>query len=73
MATFCCCGNQRNEKPEGFKVNTSPCHCTLPAGVRRKLAAGLPWHVFEQQYNERKRLGLPILTDIEKGARSRWI
>ncbi len=72
MATFCCCGNERNAKPEGFKVTRSPCCCKRPAGSRRKIATGLPWHVFEAQFNERKRLGLPIQTDREKEARSKW-
>jgi hypothetical protein len=73
MAKVCCCGNDLDEKPDGFTVRMHPCRCEKPAGRRQSTQMqGLPWHVFKQQYEERKRLGLPILTDIEKGARSKW-
>ena len=72
MATVCCCGNTLRNKPEDFQLTMSPCQCDKPSGPRRSLRAGLPNHVFAKQYAERKRLGLPLETDIERAVRSRW-
>ena len=72
MATVCCCGNDLSKTPVDFKVTMSPCQCDKPSGPRRSLRAGLPSYVFAKQYAERKRLGLPLETDVERAVRSHW-
>ncbi len=72
MPTLCCCGNKLEPDPS-FTVRQAPCKCKAPGPGRRQAAPhGIPDHVFEQQYNERKRLGLPIETDMERGVRRKW-
>lgn len=68
VGLFCSCGNRLEERP--FRIVVSPCRCHLP-GHGRSVAA-LPESflddafVNETQYRERKRLGLPIATEVEK-------
>ncbi len=52
----------------------SPCKCDKPRSFRRRLhTAGIPNHIFEKQWTERTRLGLPMETDFERGIQgSRW-
>lgn len=56
------------------KITQSPCRCARPDSGPRTLRRQNPLDgVFsETQYNERKRLGLPLATDIEKSASRRW-
>jgi len=71
--TVCCCSNELDAAPSGLRVRMSPCRCKKPGPGKRTLRQpGLPQYVFENQYNERTRLGLPLETDIEKGVRSKW-
>ena len=72
MPTVCCCSNDLQERPKGFRVTRYPCRCKDPGGARRHHRSGIPDHVFETQYEERTRLGLPLETDTEKAVRSRW-
>ncbi len=72
MATQCVCGNELESTP-AYKLRVSPCRCEAPGPGARTLQTGLPWHLFEKQYEERRRLGLPLLTDTERAARSRWV
>ncbi len=73
MPTFCCCGNELEEAPR-TKITMSPCKCDDPRSFRRKLrTSGIPNHIFEKQWTERTRLGLPMETDFERGIQgSRW-
>ena len=51
----------------------SPCRCNEPGPGRRQVAIEkLGDFVYEKQYDDRLRLGLPIETDTEKGIRKRW-
>ena len=56
------------------KTTMSPCRCEEPGpGRRRQIPLEmLGDYVYEQQYDDRRRLGLPIETDTEKGIRKRW-
>ena len=74
MATSCVCGNHLSDKPT-VKSTMSPCKCDAPGPGRTVLVArhGIPEFCFERQYEQRTRLGLPLMTDIEKSVRSRWI
>jgi hypothetical protein len=72
MPTFCCCSNELSEGPKGLRVNMHPCRCEAPGGPKSGRSVGLPTYVFEKQYNERTRLGLPLETDTEKAIRRRW-
>lgn len=71
--TCCICGN-RWEKPEGIRVNRRVCRCDTPGpGKRAGGVSRLPDGVTKEQYEERTRLGLPVVTDIERAAMaSRW-
>lgn len=72
MPTRCVCGNETSPEPD-FKVTHSPCRCETPGSGRRTLGAqGMPRYVSKQQFEERRRLGLPVVTDIERGSYSRW-
>jgi len=74
MPVECCCGNEL-EAGRGYRVRMSPCRCVEvgPLGRSgRRGGANLEW-VTEGQREERRRLGLPEVTDIEVGASTRWV
>ncbi len=75
MPTFCKCNNQLSETPKTFRVVQHPCKCDEP-GPRSS------WNhapnldplddVLPRQYEQRKRLNLPIQTDIERSSTIPW-
>ena len=74
MAGECCCGNVL-ERDLPYRSVKSPCLCEAvgPRGRSgRRNEPQLGW-VTEEQRQERRRLGLPEVTDIEKGASMRWV
>ncbi len=73
MAHLCCCGNEISAKPKGFKLTSSPCQCEKQGPGRGTMQhPGIPSHVFKKQWEERRRAGLPMETDTEKGVRKKW-
>jgi hypothetical protein len=67
----CVCGNTLREASEyAFRVVRSPCRCAVPGPSRRTTLEREPSleHVSRRQYHERKRLGLPLLTPLERDA-----
>ena len=65
---FCRCGNEL-----GFstvKVTRYPCRCETPLSKHKREAPNLDplHHVSEKQFNERRRLGLDIMSPLEKHA-----
>lgn len=65
----CCCGNVLRESRSRIRV--SPCRCAKPApGPRRFVGpTTLPdgsFGVTKRQYEQRTRLGLPPITEIER-------
>jgi len=68
----CACGNILRECPVTIRVH--PCRCEKPGnGKRRAPIWGIPDDLPRKQYEERKRLNLPVLTDMERsGFRERW-
>lgn len=68
MAEVCICGNKLGERE--YTLRVSPCRCASP-GLGPRVARAfeeVPDYVSPQQYAERKRLGLPVVTDIERSA-----
>ena len=62
----CCCGNVLAEKP--FAMRVSPCKCETPGPgpsvlIRRD---AIPHGITKQHYDERQKLGMPLMTDLEK-------
>lgn len=69
---LCICGNELGDDP-GFRVTHSPCRCDDPGtGPRQTPCHDLPRCVSKQQYEERKRVGLPVVSGIERPF-SRWV
>ena len=64
--TLCICGNQIGPD-RGYRMTTSPCRCDKP-GPGRSIASRESFldDISPQQYAERTRLGLPVVTEIEK-------
>ncbi len=65
----CVCGNVLEQRP--FEVRVSPCRCTEPGPGRRTVPRESFLNeneVTPTQYAQRKRLGLPVVTEIEKSA-----
>lgn len=69
----CVCGNDLPNPPRGFDVIQGPCRCEIPGPYRHATLTGpttLPdgeyGGVSERQYDERTRLGLPPVTDLER-------
>jgi hypothetical protein len=73
VAESCCCGNVTDASVE-YVRRVSPCRCKKPGtgGCVTKNLYGLPDWVSEKHYQQRKRTGLPMITDIEQAATSRW-
>ncbi len=71
--TLCICGNELSQKPK-FKFTIQPCRCDAPGPGRRqgRVLDGIHEFCGKKQYQDRKRLGLPLMTDTELGVRSRW-
>jgi hypothetical protein len=66
-AEVCCCGNVlRDDRAAAMRV--SPCRCDSPGDGSSVLQhpRGIPDEVYEKQYNQRRRLGLPIVTPFEE-------
>jgi len=65
VSLHCVCGNVLEKRP--FRAVISPCRCATP-GPGRSTAARESFldHISERQYRERTRLGLPVVTEIEK-------
>lgn len=73
MPTLCCCGNELEPNPS-YRVRHSPCRCAKPhSGQRTLIPRNLPDFVTERQMKDRKRLGLPVVTDIEWASERRWV
>ena len=56
------------------QIRVFPCKCIRPGTERRKPPKGYPDEPYmREQYEQRKALGLPVLTDGEKaGFHERW-
>ena len=67
----CCCGNVLDAQTE-TRIKVYPCRCSQPGVEHTSRGTKLP-DVPRGQKEERERLGLPVLTDIEKGMDSRWV
>jgi len=67
MAEHCCCGNKLRDCRVTIRI--SPCACAEPGPGSRTLEGLvlIPTGVTRSQYNERKRLAMPLLTPLEEG------
>lgn len=69
----CVCGNVLATRPgQGtFTVTSRPCRCEDPGPGSRQghYEPALPGWVSRRQYEERTRLGLPVVANIERKAR----
>ncbi len=74
MPEICCCSNVLREGLS-FRMVSSPCRCPEPGDGKRcgVVKHGIPDGVFSRQWNQRRKLGLPIETGSEKEMRTRWI
>jgi hypothetical protein len=62
----CVCGNVLDAQLE-YRCTRSPCRCAVPGrGPGQLRCHDLPSWVLRKQYDERKRLGLPVVTPIER-------
>lgn len=68
---LCRCGNTLGES--NFRITVHPCRCDDP-GPDRKAPPNLDLlsNVPERQYNQRKKVGLPLQTDVERAADITW-
>lgn len=67
----CCCGNVLRIGAR-IPIRTSPCRCQKPGpGPTTRAAGWLPDDVPRHQFEERRRVGLPVLTDVERAAYGR--
>lgn len=66
MAEHCCCGNKLRDC--AATIRRSPCECPVPGPGRRTLRGMvlIPEGVTRGQYDERKRLDMPLLTPLEE-------
>lgn len=65
LVEVCCCGNTLRET--SVRIVVSPCRCETPGpGQRQRPRWFIPEALPEKQYEERKRLGLPLMDEIEK-------
>lgn len=63
---LCVCGNEIGSDP-GFRVTYSPCRCDAPGPYRTTLGReSILDDITATQYAERKRTGLPLVTDSER-------
>ena len=67
----CCCGNTLDAGKQ-TRIKVYPCRCSEP-GVKRTTRGTPTPGVPKGQKAEREKLGLPVLTDIERGMDSRWV
>jgi hypothetical protein len=64
--TLCVCGNVIGPD-RGYRMTCSPCQCKKPGEGRSTiLRESFLDDISPQQYAQRKRLGLPIVAEIEK-------
>ena len=69
---FCVCGNRLGDSVCMTRI--SPCRCEEPGSERKLIGTGgMPEWVTQKQIDERDRCGLPRVTDIERGASTRWV
>jgi hypothetical protein len=62
----CCCGNVTRPEVE-VVIRLLVCRCAAPGrGKRQGRRKADIERVQEKQWHERKRLGLPVMTDVEK-------
>lgn len=61
----CVCGNPL--RVTTVSITRSPCRCPAPGPGRSQLPShDLPGWLRKSQYEERKRLGLPVIADAER-------
>jgi hypothetical protein len=62
----CCCGNELRSTP--VQITVSPCCCEEPGKGRSflRVVPAIPQGITRQHYTERKKLGLPLMTDAER-------
>jgi hypothetical protein len=64
----CCCGNVLRTGTR-CRIIIHPCQCEKPGPAKRRPPMTmLPKQVTEEVYEQRKRLGLPIMTESERAA-----
>ena len=66
---FCCCGNCLDHKIK-TRVTKYPCSCEKPLRKIHRSAPiiGVSDRIPKYQVEERRKLGLPVCTDIERSA-----
>lgn len=73
----CACGNElrRKGKADGLvvKIRRSPCRCEKAGRGASIIASGIPNDLTEGHVNERRKLGLPLMTDLERAQFGRWV
>ncbi len=74
---FCCCGNLLDKKIK-TRVTMYPCKCDTPLKSihRRAPLIGVSDRIPKHQVEERRRVGLPDCTDVERAAfdvDGRWV
>ena len=71
MPTVCFCGTVKNaEKPRLFLLREGPCQCDEPGRGPCYSGTGTrvpPTDLRQPADPDRRRLGLPALTDLERG------
>lgn len=72
MATRCICGNALKPTPE-IEVVCKPCTCETPARPIQREAPLAYERPLTPEQRKRQKLGLPTESDVEKGAKSRWV
>jgi hypothetical protein len=72
----CVCGNELG-RDRACPVTRSPCRCETPGPgpsvLNRQLSAVSLEHVSRRQYHERRRLGLPLLSPLERSVLRREV
>ena len=64
----CECGNEMGETRGNVTVVIRPCQCKAPGCERSpKPRIGLPSFISKAHYNERKRIGAPMVLPAERG------
>lgn len=67
MTRACVCGNVLERRGAGtWTMRCSPCSCASPGPRVGQLRHGLHPRIGRVQYEERTRLGLPLIADCER-------
>lgn len=76
MPNVCCCGNDLPDRsPSRVLVTYKPCRCDVEvAGKGSRIGAEpiMTQGVSKEHFEQRRRLGLPLQTPMERSAKTKW-